>query len=352
MGKKSIEERIVEEAGYLCSAFEAEKGPFNPHILVHNAVSNVICSITFGDRFEYDDDTFQEMLKLFDDVLKVESGPVAMLLNEVPWLLKIPGLGKKVLQPEFKVFKFIEKIIEEHKKTWYPAHCRDFIDSFLQAMDKVKGDKDSSFNEGNLLFTTVDLFGAGTETSSTTLRWSFLFMLLYPEVQEKVHEEIDLVIGRDRKPAMEDQLNMPYTNAVIHEIQRCGDIAPLSLPHMTYRDTEIQGFCIPKGTMVTLNLSSVLKDKTHWERPLQFYPEHFLNSEGKFIKREGFMPFSAGRRVCPGELLARMELLIFFTSLMQRFKFEIPSDQPRPRPDGVFAMTLSPHPFKMCAKVR
>ncbi|KAG6925829.1 cytochrome P450 2D16, partial [Chelydra serpentina] len=71
-------------------------------------------------------------------------------------------------------------------------------------------------------------------------------MLLHPDIQYKVQEEIDKVIGRDRSPQMEDQANMPYNNAVIHEIQRYGDITPVGMPHMTYRDTELQGFFIPK----------------------------------------------------------------------------------------------------------
>ncbi|CAI9614432.1 unnamed protein product, partial [Staurois parvus] len=109
---------------------------------------------------------------------------------------------------------------------------------------------------------------------------------------------------------------------------------------------------ILKGTTIFLNLSSVLKDEQVWERPYQFYPKHFLDENGKFIKREAFMPFSAGRRVCLGEKLARMELFLFFTTLMQQFTFEIPSKKPRPRDDPIYAFTLSPHPYEICAVPR
>ncbi|XP_075038962.1 cytochrome P450 2D15-like [Mixophyes fleayi] len=352
MGKKSLEERVTEEAHCLCSVFRSQKGhPFDPCFLINNAVSNVICSIAFGDRYEYDDLKFQWLLRLFDAALKAESGLLAQILNEIPWLMNISWLVDHVLRPEYELIAFLEEMVSEHKKSWNPNYIRDFIDAYLVEMEKVK-DRGSSFTEANLLLTTYDLFGAGTETTSTTLRWALLYMLLYPDVQSKVHEEIDQVIGRERKPTMGDLLQMSYTNAVIHEIQRSGDIAPLALPHMTYRDMEIQGQFIPKGTTIITNLSSVLKDKQAWEKPLQFYPNHFLDENGKFVKREAFMPFSAGRRVCVGEQLARMELFLFFTTLLQQFSFEIPRDQPRPREDPLYAFTLSPHPYDLCAVAR
>ncbi|OCT83133.1 hypothetical protein XELAEV_18025672mg [Xenopus laevis] len=176
---------------------------------------------------------------------------------------------------------------------------------------------------------------AGTETTTTTLRWALLYMLLYPEVQRKVQEEIDQIIGRNRKPAMLDVLNMPYTS----------DPQPVA-------QTEIQGYFIPKGMIVMINLSSVLKDERVWENPYQFYPEHFLDEEGKFVKKEAFVPFAAGRRSCLGEQLARMEMFLFFTTLLQTFIFLIPDNEPRPQADPVSALTLTPHSFNVCAKMR
>uniref|UniRef100_A0A8C5QBF5 Uncharacterized protein n=1 Tax=Leptobrachium leishanense TaxID=445787 RepID=A0A8C5QBF5_9ANUR len=353
MGKKSLENRVTEEAGFMCSRFQCEQGvPFDPRFIINNAVSNVICSIAFGDRYDYNDAKFQKLLHLFEESLKNESGLLAQVLNEIPILTKVPWLLNKVLEPEYEIIAFLRDMISEHKKSFDQNCTRDFIDAYLLEMDKMKENNDGNFNETNLLLTTYDLFIAGTETTSTTLRWASLFMMLNPEVQSKVHVEIDKVIGKERKPTMADVIEMPYTNAVIHEIQRCGDITPLALPHMTYRDTEIQGYFIPKGTTIITNLSSVMKDETKWKKPYQFYPEHFLDETGKFFKNEAFMAFSAGRRVCLGEKLARMELFLFFTMLMQRFRFEIPNDQPRPTEDGVYAFTLSPQPYKMCAVAR
>nr|XP_033785240.1 cytochrome P450 2D17-like isoform X1 [Geotrypetes seraphini] len=353
LGKKSLEERVIEEAAYLCSVFESKEGqPFDAHYIMQNATSNVIASMMFGDRFEYDDKKFQKLLYFLDENMKLGKGLLPQILNVAPWLRHVPGPHQKFVSCILNFLSFLEEIVEEHKTSWDPAHQRDYIDAFLEEMEKAKEDPGSTFKETTLLAVTCDLFGAGTETTATTLRWALLLVLLYPDIQRRVHEEIDRVIGRDRRPALDDQMNMPFTNAVIHEIQRYGDIFPLGLPHFTYRDTEIQGFFIPKGIMVFVNLSSVLKDETYWEKPHQFYPEHFLDDKGQFVKREAFMPFSAGRRVCLGEQLARMELFIFFTTLMQRFTFIIPENQPRPREDPIFTFIFSPHRYQICAKLR
>ncbi|NXF75975.1 CP2DH protein, partial [Sclerurus mexicanus] len=353
MGKKSLEERVVEEAGFLCSAIKSEEGrSFDIHFPVNSAICNVICTIVFGKRFDYNDETFNKLLHLFENSLKEETGFFPQLLNVVPILLRVPGLPQKVFQAQKAFMDFIDVLIDKHMETWNPAYTRDLTDAFLKEMEKSKAAEENGFHYNNLRVVTADLFAAGSETTTTTLRWALLYMLLHPEIQSKVQAEIDNVIGRERSPTMKDQMSMPYTNAVICEVQRCGDIAPVGVPHLTYRDTELQGFFIPKGTTVITNLSSVLKDETIWEKPNEFYPEHFLDANGQFVKPEAFLPFSAGRRACPGELLARMELFIFFTTLLQKFTFVIPEDQPRPREDSIFAFTNSPHPHLMRAVPR
>ncbi|PIO22835.1 hypothetical protein AB205_0078430, partial [Aquarana catesbeiana] len=112
---------------------------------------------------------------------------------------------------------------------------------------------------------------------------------------EKVQEEIQTNIKQGQMPTVDDRRNMPYTEAVVHEIQRFANIVPLNVPHTTPNDVYFRGYCIPKGTDVIPFLTSVLHDKTQWETPHQFNPKHFLNANGKFVKRDAFMPFSAGR---------------------------------------------------------
>ncbi|MCP6497640.1 cytochrome P450, partial [Klebsiella pneumoniae] len=143
----------------------------------------------------------------------------------------------------------VNEQLAEHKMTWVPTQPpRDLTDAFLVEMEKSKGNPESSFNDENLSIVVGELFGAGTVTTSKTLSWALLLMILHPDVQRRVQQEIDEVIGQVRRPEMADQARMPFTNAVIHEVQRFADIVPMNVPHKTSRDTEVQGFLIPKGT--------------------------------------------------------------------------------------------------------
>nr|AXE15625.1 cytochrome P450 2D3-like protein [Eremias argus] len=352
MGKKSLAQLVTEEAGYLCSVFSSNEGQsFDPHYLINNAVSNVICFLTFGTRFDYEDQKFQSLLHLLEQSMQEEAGLLPQVLNSLPFLTHIPGIMPKVFRHQKEFMDYIAEIVNAHKETWYPSSKQNITEAFLEEIEKKK-DENSCFNYQNLTLMIGDLFAAGTETTTTTLRWGLLYMILYPDVQSKVQEEIDAVIGRNRSVSLEDQENMPYTRAVIHEIQRFGDIVPAGIPHKTYRDTEVEGFFIPKGTTIMTNLSSVLKDEAMWENPHRFWPEHFLDANGQFVKREAFIPFSAGRRICLGEQLAKMELFLFFTSLLQHFTFHIAEDHPKPREDGCFAFTLVPHPYYIKAVSR
>ncbi|XP_044518579.1 cytochrome P450 2C19-like isoform X4 [Gracilinanus agilis] len=262
MGKKSIEENVQEGAKLLVEAIKQTKGlPCDPTFILGCAPCNVICSLIFQKHFDYNDPKFLYLMKLLDDDLKLLSSP---------W-------------------------IQEKQKP------------------------QSEFTIENLINTAVDLFAAGAETTSTTLKYGFLMLLKHPEITEKIHEEIDRVIGHDRSPCMEDRIKMPYTNAVVHEIQRYIDHIPSSLPHAVTQDVQFRQYLIPKGTTVIPLLTSVLYDDKEFPNPHQFDPGHFLDASGNFKKSDYFMPFSAGKRICLGEGLARMELFLFFTTVLQNF---------------------------------
>lgn len=276
------------------------------------------------------------------------------LINICPWFYYLPfGPFKELRQIERDISCFLKNIIREHQESLDASNPQDFIDMYLLHMEEEQGaSRRSSFDEDYLFYIIGDLFIAGTDTTTNSLLWCLLYMSLNPDVQKKVHEEIERVIGCDRAPSLTDKAQMPYTEATIMEVQRLSMVVPLAIPHMTSEKTVLQGFTIPKGTVVLINLWSVHRDPAIWEKPDDFCPHRFLDDQGQLLKRETFIPFGIGKRVCMGEQLAKMELFLMFVSLMQTFTFALPEGSEKPVMTGRFGLTLAPHPFNVTISKR
>ncbi|XP_069590376.1 cytochrome P450 2K1-like [Ranitomeya imitator] len=353
MGKKSVEARIQDELMPLIESFKSHNGkPFNNHLLINSAVSNVICSIIFGKRFEYDDPTFEKLIKMLDENAKLAGTPTVMLYNYYTFLASLLGLHKKLMQNIQDLKNFISQSSMTRRLDLDANYVTGYIDAYLLKQKQESTKAQTYFNEESLLTSVLDLFAAGTETTSTTIRWGILFMMKYPEIQKRVQEEIKRHIKPGQLPTVEDRKKMPYTDAVIHEIQRFGNILPMNVSHSTPTDVYFRGYLIPKGTEVIPFLTSVLYDKTQWKTPNEFNPNHFLDENGKFVRHDAFMPFSAGRRACAGESLAKMELFLFFTGLLQAFTFYPPPGVSREdlSVKPAIGFTLVPTPYMTCAK--
>ncbi|CAO2626567.1 Cytochrome P450 2B19 [Lemmus lemmus] len=326
MGKKSVEERIQEEARCLLEELRKSKGaPMDPTFIFQCITANIICSIVFGERFDYKDRQFLRMLDLTYETSSLISSFRGQVFELYSGFLKFfAGIQKQVYKNMHEILDYIGHSVEKHRATLDPNNPRDFIDTFLIRMEKEKFNQHTEFHHQNLTVTLLSLFFAGTETSSTTLCFGFLFLLKYPHVAEKVQKEIDQVIGSHRPPSLDDHTKMPYTEAVICEIQRFADITPLGVPHKVTKDTLFRGYRLPKNIEVYPILSTALNDPRYFQQPDAFNPDHFLDASGALKKIEAFMPFSIGKRICLGESIARNELFLFFTTILQNFSVSSP----------------------------
>ncbi|XP_053577621.1 cytochrome P450 2G1 [Bombina bombina] len=321
MGKKSLEERIQEETHYLVEKLGKMQGkPIDPTFLLSCAVSNIICSIVFGQRFDYTDKKFLSLLNDISISMRFTNSTWGLIFFFFHKLLRhFPGPHFRGIKHLKDIREFVKEQIRHSQENLDPNFPQHFIDCFLVKMQQEKQNPNTEFHMENLLVTTINLFFAGTETVSTTLRYGFLILIKYPEIQEKIQDEIDKAIGRQRCPCIEDRMQMPYTDAVIHEIQRFGDILPTGVPHSTTHDITFRGYKLPKGTDIYPLLTTVLQDPEQFSSPGKFYPERFLDDQGNLKKNVAFMPFSTGKRMCPGEGLARLEIFLFLTSVLQNF---------------------------------
>ncbi|XP_054138930.1 cytochrome P450 2J6-like isoform X1 [Melozone crissalis] len=351
LGKKEKDYLLQEEAALLVEYLQKTNGkPLDPTMPVVHMVANVICLIMFGHRFSRDDENFHRLIESFD-YLAAFLNSVSFYVYELsPWLAGhfLPSVKKMKSCREFLDTVFVKEL-ESLKGKRNLDENRHFIDYYLDEINKTKGDPDATFDEENLIQVVADLFVAGIETTVTTLLWALLYMVIYPDIQEKVQKELDAVVGCSHVFCYEDRKRLPYTNAVIHEIQRYSNILLIALPRMSVKDTELLGYRIPKNTVVLANIDSVLADPGKWETPDQFNPGHFLDKDGNFVNREAFLPFAIGHRVCMGELLARMELFIVFSTLLQAFTFTLPEGVKEVNTKFVFGSTMKPPPYQLCA---
>ncbi|XP_040283164.1 cytochrome P450 2K6-like isoform X2 [Bufo bufo] len=352
MGRSSLEEKVAEECTTVIKYFATFKErPFDNTMILNAAVANIIVSILLGHRMDYNDPQFLRLLSLVNENVRLAGAPMVSLYNIFPFLGLFPGSHRTIVNNVMEQCEFITKTFVEHLKNLDENDQRSFIDAFLVRQKEEAGNPQSYFHNGNLTRVVRNLFSAGMETTSTTLRWGLLLMIKYPKIQEKVQLEISRVLG-SAQPMYSHRGQMPFTNAVIHEIQRFSDIVPLNLAHETTKNVAFKGYFLPKGTYIIPLLSSVLRDQTQFEKPEDFYPNHFLDADGNFLKKEAFMPFSAGRRACAGETLAKMELFIFFTTLLQKFTFCSPPGVTDVDLSSVVGITHAPKKQMMCALPR
>uniref|UniRef100_G3PNJ6 Cytochrome P450, family 2, subfamily N, polypeptide 13 n=1 Tax=Gasterosteus aculeatus aculeatus TaxID=481459 RepID=G3PNJ6_GASAC len=186
LANSSMEQSICEESRHLQEALEKEKGePFDPVPLINNAVANIICQIVFGRRFDYTDHNFQSMLRNLTDMAYLEGSIWALLYDAFPAVMKhVPGPHNGIFRSSRSLEASIRAEIERHKLDLDPTNPRDYIDLFL-IEEKHSKNRDLGFDEGNLVLCCLDLFLAGSETTSKTLQWGLVYLIKSPHIQGK-----------------------------------------------------------------------------------------------------------------------------------------------------------------------
>ncbi|KAM9808156.1 cytochrome P450 2D14-like [Neosynchiropus ocellatus] len=352
LGKHSMERRILEEIQHVTELLEQNIGkPTCPHMLFHNAAFNIISRVLFARHFDHEDESMKFNVNVFRETSKIINGRWGLIYDSLPLLRFLPLPFRKAFTLFKESYVRRRQIVAECKESRVPGQPRHFIDCYLDELDK-RGNGESSFSEDQLHAYILDLHFAGTDTTANTLLFALLYLIHYPHVQERCQREIDEVLGDKAEASFEDRHQMPYFQAVYHEVQRVANVAPFAVFHQTTKDTELMGYSIPKGTMVIPNLSSLLFEGGQWKDQHSFNPENFLNHEGEFFKPEAFMPFSTGPRMCLGEGLARMELFLFLVTLLRKFTFIWPENAGKPDFSPVYGATQTTKPYQMVVQYR
>ncbi|GMT12494.1 hypothetical protein PFISCL1PPCAC_3791, partial [Pristionchus fissidentatus] len=329
LGKDAMQKRILHEASDLLTALENDcksAGKTTPIKYMEKTVASVINLVIFGFRYdEQHEADFYRLQKLLKDQVQTLANPLLVLFFSfpriVPYVPIVRGYFDKVYKVRDALYNYFTEHIEAHKAVidYDNDEAVDFCEAYLKEMHRQKDDPETSFFDRQFINVCVDLWFAGMDTTATTMAWGTAMLLHRPEVLTRLHDEYDRVIGSDRLITMNDKPSLPYANAFINEVQRWANIVPQNLLRRTNKEVTVAGVTIPEGSNVTPQISMLLMDEKVFPEPTKFNPDRFLDEEGKLITYKQFLPFSVGKRQCPGEGLARMELFLFFANVTHRF---------------------------------
>ena len=352
-----IERRVSTQAEKLVQFMEKQHGkPFDPSDCLMRGVADVICGITFGEGYDTTNPDLNQLLKLNADlVANAADSQLATMLDFFPVAQYLPiKVYDRFINPFFEMFDIIRKFLNERKENFDPAEpVKDLISGLLHARLEAEGesneDRAALLTDDYFINTIEDMFAAGYETTSTTLKWALAFLVNYPRYQVDLQHHLDEVVG-DESPSLDHRPSLPLIQATIIEILRVANIAPLAVPHVTLTDTTLCGYRVPKDTIVFADTESVHLDPKCWKDPTVFNPYRHIDEDGKLITNQGnFYPFGAGRRVCAGEPLAKVELFLFLSWMLQKFTFVAEEDGCPPKLEGIFNVTQFPVPYKIRA---
>ncbi|XP_048740940.2 steroid 17-alpha-hydroxylase/17,20 lyase-like [Ostrea edulis] len=324
-----LENMIQDNMNKFLNKMAQEKDPFCARDYINLMVFHQLYTICFGEKRTVDDPEVKGFLKLDEDLLN-EFG-TGVLEDLFPYFKDIYPTAKwtKLVDKIGEVLAILRAKFKEHLDTFEPGVNRDFIDSLLIARQEAENEGDEAalekLDDTHLVQTISDIFFAGVDSTRMTMDWFVYFMTKHPEIQSKCQEEIDRVVGSGM-PSMKNRNDFDLIEACLFETMRMGNVAGLGVPHKTICDSEVGGYDIPKGTTVMINHWALHHDPKYWKDHESFDPYRYLDENGKMkpTRPDSWLPFSAGRRVCLGETVAKPELLLMCANLLKRFEIRLP----------------------------
>ncbi|XP_047059319.1 trimethyltridecatetraene synthase-like [Lolium rigidum] len=291
---------------------------------------NVITRMVLGKKYLHKETTTtQEEFRWMVDEWFLLNG-VFNIGDSIPWLdwMDLQGYIKRMKKLSKKFDRFLEHVVDEHNGRRHLEGesfvAKDMVDVLLE----ITSDPNLEVpihRDGAKAF-ILDLIVAGTESSAITVEWAMSEILKKPEVFANATEELDRVVGREHWVTEEDMTSLPYMEAIVKETMRLHPVAPMLAPRLSRQDASVDGYDIPVGTRVLVNVWSIGRDPALWDAPEQFLPERFIGSKID-VKGQDFelLPFGSGRRMCPGYSLGLKVIQMSLANLLHGFTWRLPS---------------------------
>ncbi|CAN1252591.1 Premnaspirodiene oxygenase [Linum perenne] len=252
---------------------------------------------------------------------------VALMEDVMKFLPVITGFRAKLVSTHRAADSILEEIINQHRarriSTLISSHEEDIVDVLLNLQET--GDLSLPMTDDVIKALVFDMFIGGIETSSSTIEWTMSEMVKNPRVLLLAQQEVRRVFSNKGKVDEEGLEELTYLNAIIKENLRMHPAGPLALPRETQEAIIANGFEVPQKARVLVNVWAIGRDPRYWIDPDVFCPERFLDSSIDFKGTHfEYIPFSAGRRMCPGMLFALAVVQLTLANLLFHFDWKLP----------------------------
>uniref|UniRef100_A0A0E0CGV0 Cytochrome P450 n=1 Tax=Oryza meridionalis TaxID=40149 RepID=A0A0E0CGV0_9ORYZ len=316
-----------DEVGRLVAAVAAAAAsaaqPVNVSERIAALISDSAVRTIIGDRFERRD----EFLEGLAEAIMITSGfSLGDLFPSSRLASFVGGTTRRAEANHRKNFELIECALRQHEERRAAGAVdddEDLVDVLLRV--QKDGSLQMPLTMGNIKAVVLELFGAGSETSANTLQWAMTEVIMNPRVMLKAQAELSNVIKGKQTISEDDLVELKYLKLIIKETLRLHPVVPLLLPRECRETCEVMGYDIPIGTTVLVNVWAIGRDPKYWEDAETFIPERFEDGHIDFKGTNfEFIPFGAGRRMCPGMAFAEVIMELALASLLYHFDWELP----------------------------
>ncbi|XP_031282341.1 cytochrome P450 71D9-like [Pistacia vera] len=315
-----------EEVANLITLIASKAGsPFNLTEKVHSLIYGMTSRAAFGNKFK-DQELF---ISLMDETTKVAGGfDIADLYPSVEFLQSITGDKRQIEKLLQETDRILESIINEHKKGKVTSNigkskeAEDLVDVLLRIQEQ--GELEFPLTTDNIKAVVLEIFGAGGETAATTVDWAMSELMKNTRLLEMAEAEVREFFNRKGKINETSIDEMKFLKLVVKETLKLHPYAPLLVPRESSERCIVNGFDIPMKTRVIVNAWAIGRDTEYWNEPGIFNPERFLN---RSVDYKGtnfeFIPFGAGRRVCPGMSFGLTNVELTLAMLLYHFDWKL-----------------------------
>ncbi|KAL6844263.1 hypothetical protein ACP4OV_025936 [Aristida adscensionis] len=294
--------------------------------MIYKFINDTFVRESVGSRCKYQD----EYLDAFRTALRQTSSVTVADIFPSSRLLQLLGTApRKVLAARSRMQRVLQQVIKEKMEAMDRGDHQEGPgnDCFLSVLIRLQKERSApvDLTDNTVLALMFDMFAAGSETSSITLTWCMTELLRFPAVMAKAQAEVRDAFKGKNKIIEQDLEGLTYLKLVIKETLRLHPPGPVLIPRVCRETCQIMGYDIPKGTVIFINVWSIGRDPKYWDKPLGFKPERFENNNLDYKGTNfEYLPFGAGRRVCPGINLGLDNIELALASFLYHFDWKLP----------------------------